>query len=170
MREMSEVILKNGETFLSSYLSGRRDFSHEELHTCDFGQRDFSRAQFSHANLTGSDLRGTNMYRAEFFKADLSNADLREAYFIDTDIRDALLFGIKPNFNDHCLVSELLRRAAGTSIDKLKVAGLVFMTHYYCWGNYIAMNDPLAKWALAALRAHETEDNEMPINKKPLRV
>ena len=112
-------------------------------------------AYLSNAYLSGADLRG----------ADLSNADLRGAYLSNAYLRGADLRGARLEWSCHDLIAEILRRAAGVDIDKLKIAGLILIQRDWCWADFAALDEPqeIKDWAFGALVPWAWEgDSEVP--------
>jgi len=48
-------------------------------------------------------------------------------------------------------MSEILLRAAGSDIEKRKIAGLIRISPDWCWSQFLALDDPLTDWALEEL-------------------
>jgi hypothetical protein len=114
---------------------------------------DLSVANLSVANLSRADLRGANLRGANLSWADLSGANLRGADLSGANLRGANLSGAKIAWQSHDLLSEILKRAAGDDIAKLKVAGLILVCRDKCWREFLSMRDrePLYGWALGVL-------------------
>ena len=137
------------------------------------GGADLRGANLSGANLRGANLRGAYLGGAYLGDADLGDADLGGAYLGDADLGDAdlggadlrganlrganlsgaNLRGAKLAFQSHDLLAEILRRAAGDDIAKLKAAGLILISRDKCWREFLVMaaHEPLADWALDEL-------------------
>jgi uncharacterized protein YjbI with pentapeptide repeats len=117
-------------------------------------------AYLTGAYLTGADLRG-----AYLRGADLGGADLRGAYLTGAYLTGADLTGAKINWTSHALISDILRRAAGDDIDRLKFAGLVLLQISWCWKEFTAMqSDPQLEMALRELAKWiQPEDNHPAI-------
>lgn len=94
------------------------------------------------ADLRGADLRGADLEGADLEGADLGGADLR---------------GADLNFLSHDFVAEILRRAAGDDVEKLKIAGLVLVKRNWCWKEFLELRDPLQAWALGELKKWVTD-------------
>ena len=104
------------------------------------------------ANLAGADLRGADLRYAKLTGADLRGANLRGAH----------LGGGKIAWQSHDLIAEILRRAAGDDVAKLKVAGLILVSRDWCWADFLKLRDPLAGWALDVLRLWAEGDEHAP--------
>src|SRR5690606_22816775 len=104
------------------------------------------------ANLAGADLRGADLRYAKLTGADLRGANLRGAH----------LGGGKIAWQSHDLIAEILRRAAGDDVAKLKVAGLILVSRDKCWPDFLKLRDPLAGWALDVLRPWAEGDENAP--------
>jgi len=80
------------------------------------------------------------------------------------DLRGADLRGAKLAWQSHDLLSELLRRAAGDDIEKLKVAGLLLVCREKYWKEFVAMRDsePLFDWAIEELAKWVQPDDGAP--------
>jgi uncharacterized protein YjbI with pentapeptide repeats len=101
------------------------------------------------ADLRDADLRGANLRDANFYGANLRGANLRGA-----DLRDADLYGVRPGWSSHDLMSEILRQAAGDNVSRLKMAGLLLVKREWCWQEFLNLHDPETEWALSVLRAY----------------
>lgn len=110
------------------------------------------------ADLRGADLRCVDLRDADLRGADLRGADFRRADLRGANFRQARLEGARLNWSSHNLLSEILRRAAGDDIEKRKVAGLIAISTDLCWGDFLALKDPLTGWALDTLRPWADEN------------
>ena len=127
-----------------------------------------NRADLREANLSGADLSGANLHDANFRGADLSYADLsganlHDANFRGADLSGANFFGAKLAWLSHDLIAEILRRAAGDDIEKLKVAGLILLCRNKCWNDFLSIGDPLTDWAIGELLLWIVEGDQHPI-------
>ena len=95
-----------------------------------------AKAYLGGAYLGGAYLRG----------ADLRGADLRGAYLGGAD-----LGGAKINWQSHALIAEILRRAAGDSMDRRCLAGCVLISTDWCWEKLLSLDHPEKQWALETL-------------------
>ena len=103
--------------------------------------------------LHGANLRG----------ADLGDANLRGAHLRDADLGCANGESrAKLAWQSHDLIAEILRRAAGDDVAKLKVAGYILMCRDKCWGDFLKLRDPLMGWALDVLRPWAKGDENAP--------
>lgn len=130
-------------------------------------------------NLRGADLRGANLRDADLTCANLTGARLTGANLTGADFRCAHLFGVcfrgadltnvdltgsKLAWQSHDLLAEILRRAAGDDVTKLKVAGLILISRDKCWKDFLDMaeREPLAGWALDELAKWVQPDDGAP--------
>jgi hypothetical protein len=111
----------------------------------------------SSADLRYADLRSANLSSANLRSANLRYADLSYA-----NLRYANLSGSTINWNSHALISELLLREAGKDVKKRKLAGLVLVSPDWCWGEFLALRDPLRGWALKTLAAWVQDGDNAP--------
>ena len=122
-------------------------------------------ANLGGADLGGANLRGANLGGADLGGANLGGADLRGAYLGGGESR------AKIAWQSHDLIAEILRRAAGDDVAKLKVAGFILVCLDKCWSDFLKMRDPLAGWALEVLRPWAEGDENAPmclISKEPV--
>lgn len=108
------------------------------------------------ANLAGADLRGADLRGAYLGGADLRGANMRGANLGDGESR------AKIAWQSHDLIAEILRRAAGDDVAKLKVAGFILVSRDWCWSDFLKLRDPLAGWALDVLRPWAEGDEHAP--------
>ena len=94
--------------------------------------------------------------------ANLSGANLGGANLGDAYLGDAYLGGATLAWDSHDLLSEILRRAAGDDIAKLKIAGLILVCREKCWADFAKMRDPLAGWSLDELAKWVVEGDGAP--------
>jgi uncharacterized protein YjbI with pentapeptide repeats len=130
------------------------------------------RASLRGANLRGANLRGANLRGADLRGADLREADLREANLGGADLGGADLGGAALrgadlreaiiNWMSHTLVSELLMRVAGDSIELRMVAGLIAVSTDWCWEKFLSVETPHRDWALAELRKWVRDGDNAP--------
>ena len=128
-----------------------------------------SLASLGDADLRGADLRGAYLRDAYLGGANLGGADLRDAYLSDANLggaylSDADLRGAKLAYQSHDLLAEILKRAAGDNVAKLKVAGLILVSRNKCWSDFLGMaeREPLADWALDELARWVQPDDGAP--------
>jgi hypothetical protein len=107
---------------------------------------DLRGADLQGACLRGADLRGAYLRGVDLRGACLRGADLRGAYLRGADLRGADL-----GFTSHDLIAEILRRAAGDDMAKLKVAGYILICRDQCWSDFLKLRDPLSGWAMDEL-------------------
>jgi hypothetical protein len=137
------------------------DFSWLRLNGADLHGADLRGAKLSGTHLEGADLREADLREADLRWCCLSGADLRGADVTGADLRGADLRGadlsfLSPqktrlNWTSHVFIAKALLRAAGTDAEKRKVAGLVLVSHDWCWSAFLALKDPLTGWALDTL-------------------
>jgi hypothetical protein len=123
------------------------------LRGADLRLAGFRGADLSWADLSGADLRGAGFRGADLRLAGLRGADLRGADFSGADLRGAGLSGAKLAWQSHDLLAEILRRAAGYDIAKLKIAGFILLCRHKCWREFLSLTDrePLSGWAMGVL-------------------
>lgn len=114
------------------------------------------------ANLRRANLRCANLSGANLLGANLGGADLGGANLGGADLSNARLSGITVPWMSHDLVAEILRRAAGEDIEKRQLAGLVLISHDWCWGRFLKIEHPLRQWALDELRKWIRDGDEAP--------
>jgi hypothetical protein len=120
-------------------------------------------AYLTEADLTGADLTGANLGGAYLVGADLTGANLRGADLTGANLRGADLVGARINWSCHWLVAELLFRAAGRSVRRRKVAGLVAVSTDWCFDHFrLLRRDPSWGWALDTLAPHVKEGDVAP--------
>ena len=143
------------------------------LGCADLRDADLGCAYLRGANLHGANLRGANLHGADLRGAYLRGADLGDVHLRDADLGDADLRGVhlhgangesraKLAWQSHDLIAEILRRAAGDDVAKLKVAGYILMCRDKCWGDFLKLRDPLLGWALDVLRPWANGDESAP--------
>jgi len=103
------------------------------------------------------DLRGADLRGADLRLSDLRGVDLRGA-----DLHGADLHGAKLAWQSHDLLAEILKRAAGDDIAKLKVAGVILLCREKCWRELLAIRDPLTGWAIGVLREWVQDGDDAP--------
>lgn len=120
-------------------------------------------ADLEWANLEGANLKGAHLDRACLDGSILRGADLFDAELDGASLRGACLDGIVVNWSSHDLVSEILRRAAGNDIERLKIAGLVAVCRDECWSEFLSLRrDPLFAWAIDSLAEWVRPDDGAP--------
>ena len=76
--------------------------------------------------------------------------------------RGASLEGAHLNWNSHWLLGTLLLQAAGSDIEKRKIAGLVAVSTDWCWKHFLSMDDLLRGWALGVLSQYVVDGDVAP--------
>ena len=112
----------------------------------------------SRANLRGADLRCANLRGANLSCANLRCADLSGANLCGVNFSGATLA-----WNSHDLIAELLKRAAGGDVAKLKIAGLILVCREKCWADFLDLRDPLTGWAIGVLREWVQAGDDYPV-------
>jgi hypothetical protein len=101
--------------------------------------------------------------RPDLRGAYLRGADLRGAYLRVAVLYGAYLYGANLNWKSHMLLSELLRRAAGESVERRSLAGLIRVSIDWCWDDFLErIEDPHKTWALKELAKWVKEGNGAP--------
>jgi hypothetical protein len=118
---------------------------------------DLSGADLSRANLRGADLYGANLRGAYLSGAYLGRANLRGAYLYGADLKN-----ITVSWTSHDLLAEILRRAAGDSVERLMVAGLLLMHRGWCWEQFLALDHSEKEWAMDELAKWVKDDDGAP--------
>lgn len=77
-------------------------------------------------------------------------------------LQGADLRGAKINWQSHDLISEILRRAAVFDIEKRKIAGLILISHDWCWDKFLKIGDPLQDWAIDTLKQYVVDGDGAP--------
>ena len=78
------------------------------------------------------------------------------------DLTGANLTGAMQNWESHWLMTELLRRDAGDSVPRRKLAGLAAVSTDWCWDEFLALDDPERDWALDVLAGYVVEGDDAP--------
>ena len=138
------------------------DLSFVDLNGAYLGGAYLRNAYLSNADLRDADLRGADLRGAYLSNADLRNADLRNADLSGAYLSGAYLSNVTVNWNSYALIAELLKRAAGNEIEKLKVAGLILLMTEWCWDKFLKLDEPLAEWALDVLAGYVVEGDNAP--------
>ena len=114
--------------------------------------------------LTGADLRWANLREADLSRADLSQADLSRADLRGAHLRGAHLSGASINWQSHDLIAEILRRAAADNVSRRMLAGLILISHDWCWDMFLALDiaPAVRDWALDELRKWVKEGDNAP--------
>ena len=108
-----------------------------------------------------ADLKGANLKGADLKGADLKGAYLKGAYLKGADLEGANL----GSFTSHDLIAEILKRAAGDDVGKLKIAGLILLMREWCWEHFLKLEDANKKWALTELAKWVREDTPEEVKK-----
>ena len=108
-------------------------------------------------DLSGVDLRGADLHFANLRGVNLHFVNLHGANLYGANLR-----GIIVNWQSHDLIAEILLQTAGDDIEKLKVAWFILISHKLCWGEFLALNDPLADWALTELAKWHKKGDRAP--------
>lgn len=174
---MTDTDLKQTLKMHSKWLRGeaegeRADLRHADLRRADLRRANLQGADLRHATLYGADLRradlqGANLRYATLRRADLRyatlhGADLQGANLRRADLRHATLQGAVYSWQSHSLIAETLRQAAGDSISRRSLAGLILVSHDWCWDVWDTLDHPERAWALDVLRGCVQDGDEAP--------
>ena len=140
------------------------DLRYADLRSADLRSANLYSANLRYANLRSADLRSANLYSADLRYANLRSADLRSADLRFANLRFANLQKGKTtiNWESHDLIAEILRRASGDDIEKLKIAGLLLVCREWCWEQFAAIDDPLKAWAFEELQYWVIDGDDAP--------
>jgi hypothetical protein len=133
--------------------SGEHESLKEAVEAAVKTYADLRYADLGYANLGSADLR-----YADLGYANLGYADLRYA-----DLGYANLGSAKINWQSHALISRILLDAAGNSIGKRKVAGLVLVSTDWCWEEWLSLRRSRHfSWAIDTLATFVQEGDGAP--------
>jgi uncharacterized protein YjbI with pentapeptide repeats len=140
---------------------------HADLWGANLRYADLRYAGLWGANLRGADLRCANLGGADLWHADLRDADLRDAnlggaYLWHADLRGADLRDSKVNWQSHALLSEILLRAAGDSVERRMLSGLIAVSTDWCWDRFLSLEHPERVWAITELAQWVRPDDGAP--------
>ena len=165
----TDEVICSGESLIECVKANLANLSDAYLHGANLRDANLHGANLHGANLRGANLSGANLSDANLSGANLSGANLSGANLgganlSGANLGGANLGGAKVAWQSHDLLAELLRRAAGNDIAKLKVAGLLLVCRDKCWKDFlgIASRDPLGGWALDALAEWVQDDDGAP--------
>ena len=175
-KSLLDVVKANLANLSWADLSGanlsRADLSGADLSWANLSGADLSGVSLSMANLSGvnlsgadlswADLSGANLSRANLSRANLSGVSLSMANLSGVNLSRADLSGARVAWRSHDMIAEILRRAAGDDIAKLKVAGFILIMQDKCWREFIAIRDPLTGWARSVLEGWIQEGDDLP--------
>jgi len=150
-----------GANLGGAYLRGA-DLDGADLCDANLRGANLRGADLGDANLGDAYLRGANLGDAYLGGANLRGANLDGAHLCGADLCGANLGGAIINWNSHDLIVELLKRAAGDDIDKLKLTGLILLMREWCWGKFLKLDEPLAEWALGVLAEYVKDGDNAP--------
>lgn len=121
-------------------------------------------ANLTNANLTDASLRSVILSLAVARDANMSRVDLGLAVVRCVDFSTANLDGVRPAWTSHCLLAELLRRAAGDVETRHDFANLVDHNRTWCWPQFLMCGHPALEWALETLTDfyQPSEDENTP--------
>ena len=104
-------------------------------------------------------------WRIDLSGADLSGANLSGAYLSGANLTEANLSRAALNWQSHNLLAEVLRRAADDDVPRRMLAGLILISHDWCWGKFLALNiDPeLREWGLSVMRGYVQPGDNAPL-------
>ena len=144
---------------LAAVLESHRKWLRSEAGGAKADLRD---ADLRHANLRHANLKYANLRYANLRYADLGGADLRGANLRGADLGHANLRDAKLNWQSHALLSEILLRAAGDSVERRMLAGLVAVSTDWCWGQWLSLEHPERVWAITELARWVRPDDGAP--------
>jgi hypothetical protein len=122
-----------------------------------------SSADLRSADLRYSDLRSAYLRYSYLRSADLRSADLRYSDLRSADLRSADLRYAKVQWNSHAMIAEILRQAAGDSVGRRKIAGLILVSPDWCWGKWLRLrNSRHFDWAFDTLAAFVQDGDGAP--------
>ena len=147
--DLSKANLSDAD--LSGANLSRANLSRANLFRANLSGANLSDADLSGANLSDADLSGANLSDADLSDADLSRANLFRANLFKANLSDANLSGARINWNSHAIIAELLRQAAGDSVSRRMVVGLVAVSIDWCWSQFSAIEHDERAWAIATL-------------------
>lgn len=172
LKSILEIAVRYGTSLREADLEGARlkgvDLRGANLGGAHLARADLRKAKLNDADLIGAslacaDLRGASLAGALLRGADLAGADLRGADLTEVDLRSADLEradfrGARLNFYSHELLAEILRRAAGDDIEKLKWTGLLLVKRDWRWEKWLSLKGPLTAWMRDELRGWAGKD------------
>ena len=138
------------------------DLRYADLRCADLRCADLGHANLGHADLRCADLRYANLGGADLGYANLRYANLRYANLRYADLRYADLGGSVLNWQSHALLSEILLRAAGDSVERRMLSGLIAVSTDWCWNRFLSLEHPERAWAIAELAKWVRPDDEAP--------
>jgi uncharacterized protein YjbI with pentapeptide repeats len=138
------------------------DLYKANLYLANLRGADLHGANLHGANLYGADLRWANLYLADLHGADLHGANLHGADLYGADLRGADLYGATINWMSHPLCAEILRVAAGDSVPRRMLAGLVLVSLDWCWDRLLTVRSKERRWALTTLARYTKEGDGHP--------
>jgi len=160
LREVVEEAASNGANLFRANLSGanlswaklfRANLFRANLSGANLFRANLSGANLFRANLSGADLSWANLSGADLSWANLSGAKLSGAKLSGAKLFRADLSGARINWNSHAIIAELLRQAAGDSVSRRMVAGLVAVSIDWCWSQFSAIEHDERAWVIATL-------------------
>ena len=96
-------------------------------------------------------------------RPDLSNAILNGASLNGADLRGASLKGITLNWQSHDLLSEILLRKAGQSMEYRSMAGVIKVSPDWCWGHFDKVfSEDQKVWAKSVLSPLIKDGDDVP--------
>ena len=135
-----------------------------DLRAADLTWADLPWANLTEADLTEANLTWADLTEANLTGADLTGADLTGANLTRANLTGAHLAGIVVAWQSHDLLADILRRAAGDSVPRRMLAGLIAISTDWCWGEFLNLDiDPaLREWAIAELRQWVRDSDAAP--------
>ena len=151
IRECVGEAARQNANLRGSNLSGS-DLRYSNLRHSNLSYSNLRYSDLRHSNLRDSNLRHSNLRHSNLSDSDLSHSNLSYS-----DLHD-----ITVNWNSHELLAEILRQKAGENTAKRKIAGLVLVSHDWCWDKFLRLRDPTKLWALGVLRRYVKEGDGAP--------
>ena len=100
--------------------------------------------------------------RDRLIELGMPEGKLPKEHALNMDLRGADLSDAMVNWASHDIVAEILRRHAKDDIAKRKVAGLILISHDWCWADFVKLHDPLQAWAFSVLADYVQDGDNAP--------
>ena len=150
-------------TCAKDYVRIRPDLSNAILNGADLRYADLRGANLRYADFSGANLSSAILNGADLRYANLSNAILNGASLNGADLRGASLKGITLNWQSHDLLSEILLRKAGQSMEYRSMAGVIKVSPDWCWGHFAKVfSEDQKVWAKAVLSPLIKDGDDVP--------
>ena len=132
------------------------------LWQANLGGTNLRGSHLERANLEGANLEGVYLEWANLWQANLGGTNLRGAHLERANLEGASLEGAYLNWMSHNLIAEILRQAAGDSVRRRMIAGLVTVSTDWCWEDFLRIRHKERKWALETLASYVQEGDFTP--------